>query len=129
MKRDIEITTGAYDQPHRTGAMVTDSEEKLTIKWKQLHEGERAETLYEIHMDKRSGIASIKRSGEIRSELSFDTARNTKGYFHTAYGVIEMDIETEYINMPSVLCEKFEISYRLLNGEDLQKNVFAVRFL
>ncbi|MBO4243134.1 MAG: DUF1934 family protein [Clostridiales bacterium] len=129
MRRDIEIITEAYDQPHRTGAVINDTGSNLVIRWKQLHEGDSKETLYEIDMDKKTGVAAIKRSGEIRSEMTFDTVKRTKGFFHTAYGVIEMDIETEYINMPSVLSEKFEISYRLLNGEDIQKNVFTVKFL
>ncbi|MBR6484607.1 MAG: DUF1934 family protein [Clostridiales bacterium] len=129
MKRDIEIITGAYDEPFRTSAIISDTDRSLIIKWKQRHEGEINDTLYEILMDKKEGIAAIKRSGLIKSDLTFDTAEKTKGFFHTAYGTIEMDIETEYINMPSVLSEKFEISYRLLNGEDIQKNIFTVKML
>ena len=127
MIRNMEITTGAYDKPLVTKGIYEDSMSTLLIKWKQLHDGDKQESLYEIKLDKQTGIAVVRRSGEYKSELIFDTAKRTEGTVHTPYGAIKTDIKTEYINLPSVLCPKFEISYEM--GADDIKNVFSVKFL
>lgn len=127
MLRDMEITTGAYDKPLVTRGIYEDSASSLYIKWKQLHEGDKEHSFYEIRMDKQTGIATVCRSGEYKSKLVFDTARKTAGVVTTPYGDITTDIKTEYINLPSVLCSKFEISYEM--GADDIKNVFSVKLL
>ena len=127
MLRDMEITTGAYDKPLVTKGIYEDSASSLYIKWKQLHEGDKEHSFYEIRMDKQTGIATVCRSGEYKSKLVFDTARKTAGVVTTPYGDITTDIKTEYINMPSVLCPKFEISYEM--GADDIKNVFSVKLI
>ena len=127
MKKTVEITTGAFEKPYRTEAIWSDSASHLKIIWKQKHEGDRAESRYEIGLDKESGICTIRRSGDIRSEMVFDTSKATKGIFTTPYGVMEMNIVTDYINMPSLLAPKFEISYKI--EEHMEKNVFSVRIL
>lgn len=123
----MEITTGAYDKPLVTKGIYEDSASSLYIKWKQLHEGDKEHSLYEIRMDKQTGIATVCRSGEYKSKLVFDTAHKTAGVVTTPYGDITTDIKTEYINLPSVLCSKFEISYEM--GADDIKNVFSVKLL
>ncbi len=123
----MEITTGAYDKPLVTRGIYEDSASSLYIKWKQLHEGDKEHSFYEIRMDKQTGIATVCRSGEYKSKLVFDTARKTAGVVTTPYGDITTDIKTEYINLPSVLCSKFEISYEM--GADDIKNVFSVKLL
>lgn len=127
MLRDMEITTGAYDKPLVTKGIYEDSASSLYIKWKQLHEGDKEHSFYEIRMDKQTGIATVCRSGEYKSKLVFDTARKTAGVVTTPYGDITTDIKTEYINLPSVFCSKFEISYEM--GADDIKNVFSVKLL
>jgi len=126
MKRAFTIHTDSYDKPFSTTGIYDDSESVLLIKWKQRHEGDKSDSLYEIKMDKTSGVAVIKRSGEFKSELVFDTAKATVGHIFTPYGAIDVDITTEYINMPSVLSQRFEISY--IMGPDKIKNVFSLRF-
>ena len=123
----MEITTGAYDKPLVTKGIYEDSVSSLYIKWKQLHEGDKEHSFYEIRMDKQTGVATVSRSGEYKSKLVFDTARKTAGVVTTPYGDITTDIKTEYINLPSVLCPKFEISYEM--GADDIKNVFSVKLL
>lgn len=123
----MEITTGAYDKPLVTKGIYEDSASSLYIKWKQLHKGDKEHSFYEIRMDKQTGIATVCRSGEYKSKLVFDTARKTAGVVTTPYGDITTDIKTEYINLPSVLCSKFEISYEM--GADDIKNVFSVKLL
>ena len=127
MLREMEITTGAYDKPLVTKGIYEDSVLSLYIKWKQLHEGDKEHSFYEIRMDKQTGVATVCRSGEYKSKLVFDTARKTAGVVTTPYGDITTDIKTEYINLPSVLCPKFEISYEM--GADDIKNVFSVKLL
>lgn len=127
MIRELEITTGAYDKPLRTSGIYEDTPVHLYIKWKQIHEGDSEHSFYEIKLEKETGIAVVKRSGEYRSELVFDTSRRTAGVVHTPYGDIRTDIKTLYINMPSVLCPKFEISYEM--GADDIKNLFSVKLL
>ncbi len=123
----MEITTGAYDKPLVTKGIYEVSVSSLYIKWKQMHEGDKENSFYEIRMDKQTGVATVCRSGEYTSKLVFDTARKTSGVVTTPYGDITTDIKTEYINMPSVLCPKFEISYEM--GADDIKNVFSVKLL
>ena len=40
MRRTIEITTSAYDEPYITNCMYEDGEAFLKLKWKQMHEGD-----------------------------------------------------------------------------------------
>ena len=125
MIRELEITTGAYEKPLRTSGIYEDTSSSLLIKWKQIHEGDKEHSFYEIKLDKETGVAVVKRTGEYKSELIFDTARKTEGVIHTPYGDIRTDIKTEYITLPSVLSAKFEIAYEM--GADEIKNVFTVK--
>ena len=130
MRKTVEIITTAYEKPFVTECMYNDDAKFLKIKWKQKHEGDHKETFYDISMDKETGIATITRKGEIRSILSFNTAERTKAVFMTPYGEITLDIDTHYINMPSVLADKFEIGYDIRHDDgNVEKNVFAVRFV
>ena len=130
MRRNIEITTSAYDKPYLTSCIYEDNSDVMKIKWKQKHEGDRSETVYDLSMDKSSGVATIKRTGEIRSVLKFDTAGKTMGVFTTPYGEITIAVETHYINMPSVLSEVFEISYDICHDKDQkERNLFSVKFV
>lgn len=125
MLRKLEITSGAYDKPLVTTGIYDDSPAALLIKWKQLHEGDKEFSFYEIRMDKESGIATVKRTGEYSSELIFDTSKNTVGVVNTPYGAINTRIRTKYITLPSVIAPRFEISYEM--GEDDIKNIFSVK--
>lgn len=128
MKRRILISTKAYKEPLETFAMWDDSGSVLSIRWKEDHEGQTA--LYDLSFDKASGIASINRSGDIKSVMTFDTSRKTVSQFHTPYGTIEMGITTEYIKIPSLLERAFEISYEIEGGaEELQKNIFTITLI
>ncbi|HAW15848.1 MAG TPA: hypothetical protein DCW41_03990 [Clostridiales bacterium] len=126
MKRNVEIRTGAYEEPYRTMAIWNDGEDILSITWKQRHEGENSDTRYEMKMDKKTGICALKRTGAIKSTMLFDTARETTGIFDTPYGRMEMRIRTEFINLPSVLSPRFEISYELPDNSGMNRNRFAV---
>ena len=64
MRRDIEIRTSAYDKPYLTSCIFEDNSDVMKIKWKQKHEGDTGETVYDLSMDKASGVATITRWSE-----------------------------------------------------------------
>ena len=130
MRRNIEITTSAYDKPYITNCLYEDSEAFLKLKCKQIHDGETRETVYDLCVDKASGIATIKRRGEIESILTFDTSQKTKGIFTTPYGRITIDIVTLCINMPSVLTNCFRLEYDICHDDgNRERNIFSVRLI
>ena len=100
------------------------------LKWKQIHDEETRETVYDLCVDKASGIATIKRRGEIESILTFDTSQKTKGIFTTPYGRITIDIVTLCINMPSVLTNCFRLEYDICHDDgNRERNIFSVRLI
>ena len=130
MRRNIEITTSAYDKPYITTCMYEDKESFLKLKWKQLHEGDRRETVYDLCVDKGTGGVTINRTGEIKSILKFDTFKKTMGVFKTPYGEITIAVVTHYINMPSVLTNIFEIGYDICHDDgNKERNTFTVRLM
>lgn len=130
MRRTIEITTSAYDKPYITDCMYEDGETSLKLRWKQRHDGDIRETVYDLSVDKAAGIVTIKRTGEIKSVLKFDTAKKTMGVFRTPYGEITISVVTHYINMPSVLTNTFEIGYDICHDDgNKESNTFTVRLV
>lgn len=129
MKRKVEITTGAYEQPYITDCIYDDSASRLVIKWAQQHEGDRVKSTYSITFDKETGVAEIVRKGEVESKLIFDSGKKTQGVVKTPYGNIMVDIITDYITVPTVLIPRFEICYDMAQGEgSLIKNTFSLNF-
>lgn len=130
MLRKIEIKTDAYDKPYVTDAMFADNDGIMKLKWTQKHEGDKLASIYEVLLDRDTGVVTVNRKGEAASELVFDTGKMTEGVFNTQFGVMNIDIETQRIVMPSDTYQGFEISYRLSQtGGVIGENVFAVRFL
>ena len=130
MRRTIEITTSAYDKPYITNCMYEDGEAFLKLKWKQMHEGDHRETVYDLSVDKETGVVTINRTGEIRSILKFDTSKKTMGVFKTPYGEITIAVMTHYINMPSVLTNTFEIGYDICHDDgNNERNTFTVKLV
>ena len=129
MKRKVEITTGVYDKPYVTDCIYDESESRLLIKWMQQHEGDVSKSFYEIAFDKETGVAVITRHGDVDSKLVFDTGKKTEGLVKTPYGTIKVDIITDYITVPSVLSQKFEICYDMAQSAgSLIKNIFSLNF-
>lgn len=130
MRIGIEITTAAYDKPLLTNAIYHDDDEVLKLRWNETHEGDKKPTEYVVEVNKIKKYATVRRTGGICSEMAFDPANKTRGIFHTPYGNIEMNIKTLYINLPSVMCPKLEIGYKMEDtGGELTENVFSVKLL
>lgn len=133
MKVQIEITTNVYPEPFRTAAMRDEKDGKIFYKWCEQRTPEEKESLYELILDTRSGMAKVKRSGNIKSEMDFKAGEETLGAINTFYGLIPVKIHTEYLNMPSALSEVFEMKYTLSSGaggeDELIKNVFSLKRL
>jgi len=122
MIADIVINSGAYTEPFETRAIYTDFPSRMSLKWEQLHDGDEKSSYYLLELDKVSGVVTVRRSGEYKSLLVFDTSCSTVGQIVTPYGEIPVAINTEYIKVPTVLFPGVEISYFM--GEE--KNVFSV---
>ena len=130
MKTLIEITTNVYPEPFRTYAMRDEKDGKIFYKWCEQRTPEEKESLYELVLDTKAGKATVKRSGNIKSEMDFKAGEETLGGIYTFYGLIPVKINTEYMNMPSAVSETFEMRYSLSSGDnELIKNTFSLKRL
>ena len=128
MRRDVLIHSKVYEKPLRTKAIVDDSASRLFIKWTEKQEdGDTA--VFEMDMDKGSGVAVLKRSGSIRSQLRFDTAKKTSGKVETAFGTFDVSISTDIINLPSLMDPCFTVRYNISTGDQGEVNVFKIELL
>ncbi|SCW56764.1 protein of unknown function [Ruminococcaceae bacterium YRB3002] len=133
MKVDIEITTNVYPEPFVTVAIMEEKDGIISYKWCEKRTPEEKESLYELILDLKRSRATVKRSGNIRSEMEFAAGEETLGAIDTFYGLIPVKIHTEYLNMPSVMSGVFEMKYTLSSGaggeDELIKNVFSLKRL
>ncbi len=130
MKTLIEITTNVYPEPFRTYAMRDEKDGVIYYKWCEQRTPEEKESLYELILDKKNNKATVKRSGNIKSEMEFRAGEETLGGIFTFYGLIPVKINTEYMNMPSAVSELFEMRYSLSSGDnELIKNTFSLKRL
>ncbi len=130
MKTLIEITTNVYPEPFRTYAMRDEKDGVIYYKWCEQRTPEEKESLYELILDTKGNKATVKRSGNIKSEMEFRAGEETLGGIYTFYGLIPVKINTEYMNMPSAVSELFEMRYSLSSGDnELIKNTFSLKRL
>ena len=130
MKATVEIRTNVYPEALRTTAIREEKGGIISYKWVEKRSAEEKESLYELILDTRRNKATVKRSGNIKSELEFKAGEETLGGIYTFYGLIPVKIITEQMNMPSAMSETFEMTYRLNSGDDeLVKNTFSLKRL
>ena len=130
MKTLIEIKTNVYPEPLRTYAMRDEKDGVIYYKWCEQRTPEEKESLYELILDTKGNKATVKRSGNIKSEMEFRAGEETLGGIYTFYGLIPVKINTEYMNMPSAVSELFEMRYSLSSGDnELIKNTFSLKRL
>ena len=130
MKTLIEIMTNVYPDPLRTYAMRDEKDGVIYYKWCEQRTPEEKESLYELILDTKGNKATVKRSGNIKSEMEFRAGEETLGGIYTFYGLIPVKINTEYMNMPSAVSELFEMRYSLSSGDnELIKNTFSLKRL
>lgn len=126
----FEIKSGMYGEPIFAAGSCEEDDRVLRYRWTEKHGEKENPSEFEFTFDKATGVTEVIRSGDMSSVMTFDTGRPTKGSLDTVYGVIEIDINTHYINAPSVLAEALEISYTLDSGSNEPiKNLFSIKKL
>lgn len=126
----LQIKTGMYSEPFYAEGTWSEEKGLLTYKWTELHENERVASDFELVSDAANKQVTVIRGGDVSSKMSFEPGSRTKGTLNTMFGVIEVVIETDYINFPSALNETLEFSYTMDPDEgEPVKNVFSVKRL
>ena len=126
----LQIKTGMYGEPFFAEGTWSEEKGLLTYKWTELHENERVASDFELVSDAANKQVTVIRGGDVSSKMSFEPGSRTKGTLNTMFGVIEVVIETDYINFPSALNETLEFSYTMDPDEgEPVKNVFSVKRL
>ncbi|HOO48944.1 MAG: DUF1934 family protein [Saccharofermentanaceae bacterium] len=130
MRVPVEIVTGAMNESFKCMALYEDNDEHAIVKWKQPVDESNEESLFELEINKATGKATLLRKGSISSKLEFDPSKETIGTIDAACGTIVVNIVTDHINLPSVMCSRLEIAYSMRSsGTDVIKNTFLIKFL
>lgn len=126
----LQIKTGMYGEPFLTEGSWNGDKDMFKYKWTELHENERVASDFELICDSAAKQVTVIRGGDITSKMVFEPGKRTKGSLNTAFGVIEVTIETEYINFPSALNETLEFSYTMDPDEgEPVRNIFSIKRL
>lgn len=124
-KVKLEITTNVYPKPLICEGMKSDDSECLSYEW--IDSRENTPSKFVLKYLKANKVIKLERIGEVASKLVFETGILTKGIFITPYGQMEMSIETEFINVPNMFSPKLEFAYRMLENEDMDRNIFVIK--
>ena len=74
--------------------------------------------------------AIVIRNGDVTSRMVFEAGNKTTSSMKTAYGPIDVVIDTDYINFPGGLIDGAEISYTLDPDSDNPiRNIFSIKRL
>ena len=126
----LQIKTGLYGESCFAEGSYSEKEGVSTYKWTELHEKEKVSSDFELICDPAEKKVTVIRGGDISSRMVFEPGKRTKGSLNTTFGVIEVVIDTEYVNFPSVLNEILEFGYAMDPDEgEPVKNVFSVKRL
>lgn len=126
----LQIKTGMYGEPFFAEGTWSEEKGLLTYKWTELHENERVASDFELISNAANKQVTVIRGGDVSSKMTFEPGSRTKGTLNTMFGVIEVVIETDYINFPSALNETLEFGYTMDPDEgEPVKNVFSVKRL
>lgn len=122
----LEISTNVYDKPLICDGIKDESYDFISYEWVDTRDGDKP-SKYVLKYSKTTHQIILNRSGEVRSTLIFESGKETKGTFDTPYGEMVFRIQTDYINLPNMFSPKLEFAYRMLENEDLDKNIFAIK--
>lgn len=119
-----------YGEPFFADGHYSEEKGILKYKWTEKHPNEKIASDFELICDAKGKQVTVIRGGDVSSKMVFEPGNNTKGSLNTMFGVIEVNILTDYINFPSVLDEGLEFSYTMDpdSGEPI-KNTFSIRRL
>ncbi|MCR4776911.1 MAG: DUF1934 domain-containing protein [Saccharofermentans sp.] len=129
-KSVLQIKTGMYGEPFIAEGSFSEEKGIRKYKWSELHENERVASDFELICDAAGKQVTVIRGGDVSSKMVFEPGARTKGSLNTMFGVIEVVIETDYINFPSALNETLEFSYTMDPDEgESVKNIFSIKRL
>ena len=124
------IRSGMYGEPLKTAGTKTVEGTRTVFNWTEKHNENEKETNFELTLIKEETKAIVVRNGDVTSRMVFEVGNKTTCSMNTAYGVIDVVIDTDYINFPGGLIDGAEISYTLDpdSGEPI-RNIFSIKRL
>lgn len=126
----FEIRSGMYTEPLKTlGTMSTEGNRTIYM-WTEKHSEQEQETHFMLTLIKEESKAIVVRNGDVTSRMVFEAGNKTTSSMKTSFGVIDVVIDTDYINFPGGLINGAEISYSLDpdSGEPI-RNIFSIKRL
>ena len=124
------IRSGMYGEPLTTKGTITVEGARTVYNWTEKHNEQEKETHFVMTLIKEESKAIVVRNGDVTSRMVFEAGNKTTSTMNTAFGVIDVVIDTEYINFPGGLVDGAEISYTLDpdSGEPI-RNIFSIKRL
>lgn len=126
----FEIRSGMYGEPLKTLGTVSNEGARTIYNWTEKHSDDEKETRFTMTLIKEESKAIVVRNGNVTSRMVFEAGNKTTSSMNTAFGVIDVVIDTDYINFPGGLIDGAEISYTLDpdSGEPI-RNIFSIKRL
>ena len=126
----LQIKTGMYSEPFFADGKYIEEKRILKYSWTEKHPNEKIASDFELICDAAGKQVTVIRGGDVSSKMVFEPGNRTKGSLNTMFGVIEVNIDTEYVNFPSALNETLEFGYTMDpdDGEPI-KNIFSIKRL
>jgi uncharacterized beta-barrel protein YwiB (DUF1934 family) len=119
-----------YEDPFYASGTYDESEDFIKYMWREKHSEKEQVSDFSLTLDKKTRVCSVTRNGDINSIMNFDPENETRGSLNTAFGIIDVTIRTNYVNVPTQLSNGVEISYVILAGEtEPVKNTFLIKRL
>jgi len=126
----FEVHSGMYDEPFYASGTYEEEADFIKYMWREKHSEKEEMSDFSLMLDLRTKCASVTRNGDINSIMNFDPENETRGALNTAWGVIDVKIKTEYVNVPNALTNAVEISYVIDAGStEPVKNTFLIKRL
>ncbi|MCR5328345.1 MAG: DUF1934 domain-containing protein [Saccharofermentans sp.] len=126
----LEIRSGMYGEPLKTAGTVSKEGARTVYNWTEKHSEKEKATQFVLTLIKEESKAIVIRNGDVTSRMVFEAGNRTTSSMITAYGPIDVVIDTDYINFPGGLIDGAEISYTLDpdSGEPI-RNIFSIKRL
>ena len=124
------IRSGMYGEPLTTKGSFSVEGGRTVYNWTEKHSDNEKETHFVMTLIKEESKAIVVRNGDVTSRMVFASGNKTTSSMNTSFGVIDVVIDTEYINFPGGLIDGAEISYTLDpdSGEPI-RNIFSIKRL
>ncbi len=126
----FEVVSGLYTESVYARGQFEETPNKIKYIWNEKHSEDDRESIFHLSCDRKTKSCQVVRNGDVNSVMDFKEGERTGGTLNTAYGVIDVQIETEYINLPGGLSNALEIRYKMgQDGDEPIKNLFMIKRL